>query len=199
MLWSFRKTSMDRGRYELPLCYYNFPQIDWVMINSYPCRTIVFNGESFFLTVSNIKLLCWSPFNAPFVILRCGWCRFIQQKLERAAPLEKQQIFDEVTVAHVYFLSHHYSSMSEEVLVNLAVEVFANVNLLMTDVFGNYVIQKFFEYGTHEQKTLLCNVLKDNILSLSLQMYGCRVIQKALESIDPDQQVCLYCNNCALF
>jgi hypothetical protein len=25
----------------------------------------------------------------------------------------------------------------------------------MTDVFGNYVIQKFFEYGTPEQKTAL--------------------------------------------
>jgi len=26
---------------------------------------------------------------------------------------------------------------------------------LMTDVFGNYVIQKFFEFGTPEQKTTL--------------------------------------------
>lgn len=26
---------------------------------------------------------------------------------------------------------------------------------LMTDVFGNYVIQKFFEFGTTEQKTTL--------------------------------------------
>lgn len=25
----------------------------------------------------------------------------------------------------------------------------------MTDVFGNYVIQKFFEYGTQEQKSTL--------------------------------------------
>jgi pumilio RNA-binding family len=25
----------------------------------------------------------------------------------------------------------------------------------MTDVFGNYVIQKFFEFGTPEQKTTL--------------------------------------------
>jgi hypothetical protein len=27
----------------------------------------------------------------------------------------------------------------------------------MTDVFGNYVIQKFFEFGSNEQKTQLVN------------------------------------------
>lgn len=54
--------------------------------------------------------------------------RFIQQKLERASPAEKQMVFNEIIGAA-------YS--------------------LMTDVFGNYVIQKFFEYGTTEQKTTL--------------------------------------------
>ena len=54
--------------------------------------------------------------------------RFIQQKLERAAPAEKQLVFQEILAAA-------YS--------------------LMTDVFGNYVIQKFFEYGTSEQRNAL--------------------------------------------
>jgi len=54
--------------------------------------------------------------------------RFIQQKLERAAPAEKQLVFQEILAAA-------YS--------------------LMTDVFGNYVIQKFFEYGAPEQKNAL--------------------------------------------
>ena len=54
--------------------------------------------------------------------------RFIQQKLERAAPAEKQLVFQEILAAA-------YS--------------------LMTDVFGNYVIQKFFEYGTPEQRNAL--------------------------------------------
>lgn len=54
--------------------------------------------------------------------------RFIQQKLERASANEKQLVFQEI-------LSSAYS--------------------LMTDVFGNYVIQKFFEYGTQEQKSTL--------------------------------------------
>lgn len=64
----------------------------------------------------------------------------------------------------------------------------------MTDVFGNYVIQKFFEFGTPEQKQALAQKVKGHVLPLALQMYGCRVIQKALESIPPEQQVikCFY-------
>ena len=54
--------------------------------------------------------------------------RFIQQKLERATPAEKEMIFN---------------------------EILASAHSLMTDVFGNYVIQKFFEHGTPEQKTAL--------------------------------------------
>jgi len=46
--------------------------------------------------------------------------RFIQQKLEEAAPAEKQMVFKEILPSALR---------------------------LMTDVFGNYVIQKFFEHG----------------------------------------------------
>ena len=58
----------------------------------------------------------------------------------------------------------------------------------MTDVFGNYVIQKFFEFGSPEQKQALALKIRGNVLTLALQMYGCRVIQKALESIGSDLQ-----------
>lgn len=67
-------------------------------------------------------------------------------------------------------------------------EILASAYALMTDVFGNYVIQKFFEFGTPEQKTTLAQKVRGNVLPLALQMYGCRVIQKALESITPEQQ-----------
>lgn len=64
--------------------------------------------------------------------------RFIQQKLERATPQEKQLVFQEIQ---------------------------GSAHSLMTDVFGNYVIQKFFEYGTPEQKTaLVLKVRSDSIV-----------------------------------
>uniref|UniRef100_A0A915KN27 PUM-HD domain-containing protein n=1 Tax=Romanomermis culicivorax TaxID=13658 RepID=A0A915KN27_ROMCU len=91
--------------------------------------------------------------------------RFIQQKLERASAAEKQTVFG---------------------------EVMASAQALMTDVFGNYVIQKFFEFGTDEQKNDLIRRLRSQVLPLSLQMYGCRVIQKALETAEEENQVLLY-------
>jgi len=59
---------------------------------------------------------------------------------------------------------------------------------LMTDVFGNYVIQKLFEHGLVRQRKMLAMVVKGNVLALTLQTYGCRVIQKALEVIDEEDQ-----------
>lgn len=64
--------------------------------------------------------------------------RFIQQKLERASASEKQLVFQEI-------LTSAYS--------------------LMTDVFGNYVIQKFFEFGTPEQKSTLAQKVIPTIVS----------------------------------
>ncbi|XP_030627119.1 pumilio homolog 2 isoform X4 [Chanos chanos] len=87
--------------------------------------------------------------------------RFIQQKLERATPAERQMVFGEILQAAYQ---------------------------LMTDVFGNYVIQKFFEFGSADQKLALATRIRGHVLPLALQMYGCRVIQKALESISSDQQ-----------
>ena len=53
-----------------------------------------------------------------------------------------------------------------------------NTVQLMTDVFGNYVIQKFFEHGNQSQKRGLANQMKGHVVVLSCQMYGCRVVQK---------------------
>ena len=82
--------------------------------------------------------------------------RFIQQKLERCSPADRQLVFNEI-------IHHSYQ--------------------LIIDVFGNYVIQKFLEFGTNEQKLNIVSSIRSNVLQLSLQMYGCRVIQKALESL----------------
>ena len=57
-------------------------------------------------------------------------------------------------------------------------EIFPHALELTTDVFGNYVIQKFFEHGSPEQKEKLAVNMEGQILALSLQMYGCRVVQK---------------------
>lgn len=105
--------------------------------------------------------------------------RFIQQKLETASTEEKNMVYQ---------------------------EIMPQALALMTDVFGNYVIQKvciyrvflflffcdlfevhkicfwlqFFEHGLASQRRELAGKLFGHVLTLSLQMYGCRVIQKVL-------------------
>lgn len=56
---------------------------------------------------------------------------------------------------------------------------------LMNDVFGNYVVQKFLDYGTDEQKMRMASLIQGSVKMLSLQVYGCRVIQKAIEVLLP--------------
>jgi mRNA-binding protein PUF3 len=77
--------------------------------------------------------------------------RFIQQKLESANSDEKEKVFRELQ---------------------------ENSLQLMQDVFGNYVIQKFFEHGDQTQKKILANRMKGSISQLATGMYGCRVVQK---------------------
>ena len=62
---------------------------------------------------------------------------------------------------------------------------------LMTDVFGNYVLQKLFEYGTPDQCEQLGLLLAGQAVQLSMQMYGCRVVQKALEYVNTERLMAL--------
>ena len=59
----------------------------------------------------------------------------------------------------------------------------------MTDVFGNYVVQKFIEHGTNAHRLAVARLAEGHMLHLSLQMYGCRVIQKIVEEGFPRAEV----------
>eukprot|EP00554_Chaetoceros_debilis_P004644 CAMPEP_0194088042 /NCGR_PEP_ID=MMETSP0149-20130528/27571_1 /TAXON_ID=122233 /ORGANISM="Chaetoceros debilis, Strain MM31A-1" /LENGTH=887 /DNA_ID=CAMNT_0038771603 /DNA_START=247 /DNA_END=2910 /DNA_ORIENTATION=+ len=88
--------------------------------------------------------------------------RFIQQRLELAKDAEKNLII---------------------------AEVLPSVHLLRNDVFGNYVVQKLFDHGSNEMRSKLKRSLMGEMLGLSTQMYGCRVVQKALERVDDDDLI----------
>lgn len=91
--------------------------------------------------------------------------RFIQQKMEVATVEERNVVFQEVVPT-------------------------GNGLQLMQDVFGNYVVQKLFEYGSQPQRALLAATMKGRILQLSLDMYGCRVVQK-VRALSFLQSICL--------
>jgi len=82
--------------------------------------------------------------------------RFIQQRLETASLQDKEGVFRQIQ---------------------------RNALALCEDVFGNYVIQKFFEHGTDTHRIELAQIIRGRVLPLTKSMYGCRVIQKAFEYV----------------
>lgn len=82
--------------------------------------------------------------------------RFIQQRLEMR-NLDEQQV--------------------------VVTEVLPAIRRLRNDVFGNYVVQKLLDFGTPDVKAAIRDTLRGEMVQLSFQMYGCRVVQKALEGL----------------
>ena len=87
--------------------------------------------------------------------------RLLQEKLEKYGQDEKQAVFVEVRQAFA---------------------------LLVSDVFGNFVIQKLLEVGSKEQKRALAGCCLGRVVELSTHAYACRVIQKILECCEIDQK-----------
>ncbi|KAK7051293.1 hypothetical protein VNI00_004793 [Paramarasmius palmivorus] len=54
--------------------------------------------------------------------------------------------------------------------------------------FGNYVLTRFFEFGTPSIKDRLATVITGFIYSLSLSHHGCRVVQNSIPLILPQQR-----------
>ena len=60
-------------------------------------------------------------------------------------------------------------------------EIISSSHPLMTDVFGNYVIQKFFEYGTPEQKSQLVQKVTKKTVSLFYILEKGSLLRKLLK------------------
>lgn len=83
------------------------------------------------------------------------------------------------------FLQKELEVVDSDMIQLVFDEVSSVARSLMVDVYGNYVIQKFFDFGTDEQRFVLAGKLCGSVVGLSLHLYGCRVVQKALETL-PD-------------
>ena len=53
------------------------------------------------------------------------------------------------------------------------------------------MIQRLLEHGDTNQRKVLGEKIKGHVLEFSLQMYGCRVIQKAVEVVEYTQKFLL--------
>ncbi|KAF8948092.1 hypothetical protein BGZ47_006500 [Haplosporangium gracile] len=85
----------------------------------------------------------------------------LQQKLKTSPPDQKLQIIDAIlTTSSAY--------------------------PLMSNRFGNFLIQRCFEFGSPSQIDALAQAMRGNILTLACDPFGCHVVQKALDNVEED-------------
>ena len=81
---------------------------------------------------------------------------------------------------------------SPEVLDRFFDEVISDPISLMEDVFGNYVIQKMFDVGNHEQVHKMAASIFGHVVHLTMQTYGCRVVQRAIQVFNANDRARLF-------
>ena len=81
----------------------------------------------------------------------------MQQKLKSATQEQKQLIFK---------------------------AIFRQVYALMTNRFGNFLVQRLFELGTPEQIKAVADKMRGHIFELTCEPFGCHVVQKALDCVE---------------
>ncbi|KAK4186072.1 armadillo-type protein [Podospora australis] len=89
-------------------------------------------------------------------------CRFLQKQLENRIP---EQI-------HMIWL-----------------ETREHVIELMTDPFGNYLVQKLLELCTEQERTALVQNAAPDMAAIALNQHGTRALQKMIEHVTTDTQV----------
>ncbi|MCO5559450.1 hypothetical protein L7F22_013050 [Adiantum nelumboides] len=91
-------------------------------------------------------------------------CRFLQRQFDEGGPKEVEKIF---------------------------VEVIAHILELMTDPFGNYLVQKLLEVCSEDQRLQILNTTTANgeLINVSLNMHGTRAVQKLIETLTTSEQV----------
>ena len=123
-----------------------------------------------------------SPVNLPRLLVENPSCYKLENLQGFYAEFSRDQYGSR-------FLQREMEVAGPEVLQLVFEEVLPVLSNLMVDAYGNYVVQKFFDFGMESQKKSLATKLQGHVFPLSTHTYGCRVIQKALDNVPPYYQV----------
>ncbi|KAJ0982551.1 hypothetical protein J5N97_010806 [Dioscorea zingiberensis] len=91
-------------------------------------------------------------------------CRFLQKKIAEGAPKDIERIF---------------------------VEIIGHIVELMTDPFGNYLVQKLLEICNEDQRMCILNIVTrkpGELFRISCDMHGTRAVQKITETLQTADQ-----------
>lgn len=91
-------------------------------------------------------------------------CRFLQRKFDEGKPEDVNKIFEEIR---------------------------DHLVVLMTDPFGNYLVQKLLEVcnEVHRMEILEAVTKNDDLVNISLNMHGTRAVQKLIETLQTTEQI----------
>lgn len=92
-------------------------------------------------------------------------CRFLQRKFDEGSPGDVQKIF---------------------------IEIIDHIIELMTDPFGNYLVQKLLDVCNEDQRMQIIHSTTGKgcaLVSVSLNMHGTRAVQKLIETLKTPQEI----------
>ncbi|CUM65426.1 uncharacterized protein PRCAT00003064001 [Priceomyces carsonii] len=98
-------------------------------------------------------------------------CRFLQRQLDISRDSENRKVKGDLVAATLIFN-----------------EIYLKIVELMTDPFGNYLVQKLFENVTSDQRTILVKNAAPHFVKIALDPHGTRALQKLIECISTDEE-----------
>ena len=81
------------------------------------------------------------------------------------------------------FLQQKLKVSPPELKFELVESIIAQAYPLMVNRFGNFLIQRCLEHGTVEQVNAVAGTIRGKTLELSMDAFGCHVVQKALDVV----------------
>eukprot|EP01082_Thalassiosira_pseudonana_P010858 g9583.t1 g9583 contig4:68919-70833(+) len=82
------------------------------------------------------------------------------------------------------FIQQRLETTSDPTEIDVAFnEALPSIEEIWNDVYGNFILQWLLDVGTDEMKKVFAERFKSDIVSLATRVYGCRVIQKAFDTL----------------
>ncbi|KAF9171332.1 hypothetical protein BGX21_006395 [Mortierella sp. AD011] len=109
---------------------------------------------------------------------------------EKSAQLDYQMCVDRILQttdqqASIHLQQKLKTSPSEQ-KIEIIDTILGQAYPLMSNRFGNFLIQRCFEFGSPQQIEALAQAMRGNILTLACDPFGCHVVQKALDNVEED-------------
>ncbi|KAL0911039.1 hypothetical protein M5K25_019142 [Dendrobium thyrsiflorum] len=98
------------------------------------------------------------------------------------------------------FLQRKFSEGCQEDIDKIFSEIIFHITELMTDPFGNYLIQKLLEVCNEEKMMFILKVVtrnNDELIRISCDMHGTRAVQKIIETVRTPEQISMVVSSLA--